>query len=121
MIGYVYIKKNKIITGIIENVTSIYNDSLIGDKMVIPINGKFDYIILENSINKNMGDVIDITGLEDLRYEFLPETEKLKRDLELSNQKIKKQNEEIESQKYTTGILTDYVVDLQFQLDMNSI
>jgi lysophospholipase L1-like esterase len=78
MIAYIYFTNNLIINGKIENVVYIdinneNNDKkIIGDKNTAVFNGGSDFIILESdNINKNIGDSIDLTNLEDCRDYFL--------------------------------------------------
>jgi len=70
MIAYVYWKGSLGINCIINNVTSISGNQIIGDT-TINFGGGSNYVILQNSIDKNIGDVIDISNLTDCRDFFL--------------------------------------------------
>ena len=70
MIAYVYWKGSLGINCIINNVTSISGNQIIGDT-TINFGGGSNYVILQNPINKNIGDEIDLEGLEDERNYFI--------------------------------------------------
>jgi hypothetical protein len=69
MIAYVYWKSSFGINCIINNVTSISDNQIIGDSTIV-FGGGSDYIVLQDSIDKNIGDIIDISNLIDERTYF---------------------------------------------------
>ena len=72
MIGYVYYQGSKIICGKLDNVTSVKENQIISGRDIIMFGDGQDYIILQSdTVNKNIGDVIDLTKLEDCRDFFL--------------------------------------------------
>lgn len=103
MIAYVFFKESKIIICKIDNVEyisdkdkEIRGEDNNGDSSYIVFGNSQDYIILESDIiNKNIGDVIDLTGLIDARDYFLKG-----KDYWYQEQ-IKKHEEIIQTQKKT--------------------
>lgn len=74
MIGYIYFKELKIIIAKIDNVTHVsdVDKEIKNDSDIVKFGDSQNYIILENdTINLNVGDTIDLTGLEDTRDYFL--------------------------------------------------
>jgi hypothetical protein len=69
MIAYVFWKSSLSVNCKINNVTSISDGQIIGDTTINFGTGS-DYIILENSIDKNIGDTMDLTNLVDQREYF---------------------------------------------------
>jgi hypothetical protein len=80
MLGYAYLTSSLIINGKINNVEYIEIDENTkkiigtdnnGNNAIVTFDGGSDYIILENDIDKNIGDTIDLTNLVDARDYFL--------------------------------------------------
>lgn len=72
MIAYIFFKESKMIICKINNVTNINitGRQINGDNTII-FGDSQEFIILQNdTINLNIGDVIDLTGLEDERSYF---------------------------------------------------
>lgn len=101
MIAYVYFKENKIINSKLDNVSYIeinkiknYNNEL------LCFGEGSDYIILENdTIDKNVGETIDISNLINCRDYFILGKDKWQENkikkLEEQNDKLQDNNAEI--------------------------
>ena len=102
MIAYIFYKPSNIINGIINNVSCVDdnadNDGRITGEGEVAIFGLgSDYIILQNPINLNVGDVIDTTDMEDERDYFLKSKEEWFREKQNRlDQKMKEQQDKIE-------------------------
>lgn len=107
MTAYIYFKESKMIICKIDNIENIdiNNREINGDSNII-FGESQDFIILQSdSINKNIGDTIDLTGLEDERDFFL------KGKYIWLQEKLQKANEQI-------SILTQNHEDLKQHVDM---
>ena len=94
MIGYIFNKESLQIVSKINDVTSIINNEIFGEK-IVKLGDNYDYIILQED-NINIGDVIDITHLEDCRDYFLLSEDKRKiKQLEEQNNKSQDNNAQI--------------------------
>jgi len=79
LISYVYFKSSQTIYCKIYNVksistkdnTTIVGEDSNGDSSEVNFGSGSDYIILQNPIDKNIGDVIDISNLTDCRDFFI--------------------------------------------------
>ena len=97
MIAYIYDKYSFNIENKIDNVTSIQEGEINGDSKMKFGSGS-NYIILQSdTINKSIGQVIDISNLEDCRDYFLKSKEywymeQMNRQKELIEKLIKLQN-----------------------------
>ena len=116
MIAYIYDKYSLNIENKIDNVTSVQEGEINGDNKSV-FGGGSEYIILQNPIDKNIGDVIDITGLEDERSYFLfgkdywmqeklQKANKVINQLQLSHDELKAKSEELQC----------FSLDLQYQI-----
>jgi hypothetical protein len=72
MIGYVYFQNSNVICGKLDNITSVKENQIVSGRDIITFGDGQDYIILESdTINKNIGDIIDLTNIVDARDYFL--------------------------------------------------
>lgn len=113
MIAYIFFKESKIIIAKIDNIEYISdNDKEIrGSENSIKYGDSQDYICLEtDSINLNVGDMIDNSNLIDEREYFFNKEQWYQKQ-------IKKANESIKSQQTTTNELQYFTLDLQYQMD----
>lgn len=127
MIAYIYDKPDQTIYCKILNVKSIstsYNTIIVGEDVnggssEVQFSGGSDYIILQNPIDKNIGDVIDLTNLVDERTYFTKGKdiwylEKINNantkieSLETGHEELKAKGEELQC----------FSLDLQYQLDI---
>lgn len=112
MIAYIYFKESKMIICKIDNVTNIdINGKEINGDSSIRFGDSQDFIILQSdNINKNIGDTIDLTGIEDERDYFLKGKEMwLQEKLDNANNRLKalETNPPLATQVATVNTLID--------------
>lgn len=106
MIAYIYIKESKMIICKIDNVTNIdINGREINGDNIIRFGESQDFVILQSdTINKNIGDIIDLAGIEDCRDYFI-----LGKDTWYLNQLKKQFNTITEQQNKISDLSSDNV------------
>jgi hypothetical protein len=111
MICYIFWKESHIINCKIDNISSILNGEIIGDSSCKFGTGS-DYIVLQSdNINKNIGDVIDLTNLVDERDYFTKGKDQWYQNkiisLQQGHDELKQKGEELQC----------FSLDLQYQID----